>query len=139
MRTTIHSLIALAIVSACGSIAPSSSAAPTGASSTAIASSTTPAASAGSPAFSIPQDCRIVSSNRVDQIDEWLIDCGSSRNQSARATMDPTLTQQGWVSCGSGLASASWAKGATMIGVSEPADVTVGFRVRQGPKVSPCN
>jgi len=66
------------------------------------------------------------------------VDCGAARNRSARDTAGAALAQQGWTSCGSGLASATWSKGATMIGVSEPADAAVGFRITQRPKVDPC-
>jgi hypothetical protein len=139
MRSTIHLLTVLAIVSACGATVPTPTNTRESSSPTPSAPATTVAASAGPLAFALPQDCRVVNSIRVGQIDDWLIDCGSSRNRSARDTIGAALTQQGWLSCGFGLASAAWAKGATRIGVSEPADAAVGFRVTQSPTVSPCS
>jgi hypothetical protein len=136
MRSTIHLLTAMAIVSACGATVPT----PTNtreSSPTPSALATTAAASAGPLAFALPQDCRVVNSSRVGQIDDWLIDCGSSRNRSARDTIGAALTQQGWLSCGFGLASAAWTKGATRVGVSEPADAAVGFRMTQN--AGPCS
>ncbi len=47
------------------------------------------------------------------------VDCGSDANRNARGTLGPVFTQQGWTSCGAGLATATWTKGETTLTVSE--------------------
>ena len=80
----------------------------------------------------------VVESSHDGVKDEWLVDCGAARDRTARDTAGVALAQQGWTSCGSQLASASWSKGPTMVVVSEPADAAIGFRIAQRPKIDPC-
>ena len=80
-------------------------------------------ATAASPAptgFVLPQACAYVAAPVVgtDQTD-WKIDCGAPNNNNARGTFAPALTQQGWTSCGAGLAAAQWRKNDVMLSVSE--------------------
>lgn len=86
----------------------------------------------------LPSGCRQIGSSHIGDTDEYRIDCGMPRNASARDTLVPAFSAQGWSSCGSGLASGSWMKGDIMIVVSEAAEPSAGFRVSQGPKLSPC-
>lgn len=70
--------------------------------------------------FTLPAACAFVAAPVVtpDQTD-WAITCGSAKDRDIRGTLAPSLTQQGWTSCASGLASAQWRKGSVMLGVSE--------------------
>ena len=70
--------------------------------------------------FTLPQACAYVEPPIVgtDQTD-WSIDCGTANNSNARGTLGPSLAQQGWASCGSGLATAQWRKANVMVGVVE--------------------
>jgi hypothetical protein len=69
--------------------------------------------------FTLPQACAYVVPPAVstDQTD-WKIDCGAANN-NARGTLGPALTQQGWTSCGSGLATAQWRKNDVMLAIAE--------------------
>lgn len=49
----------------------------------------------------------------------WKIDCGAANNNNARGTFGPALAQQGWTSCGVGLAAAEWRKNDVMLAVVE--------------------
>jgi len=86
-----------------------------------VASGTVPATTAFPlpKGFVLPQACAYVVPPAVgpDQI-EWKVDCGSA-NDDARGTLGPALTQQGWVSCGSGLGAAQWRKNDVMLTVAE--------------------
>jgi hypothetical protein len=80
-------------------------------------------ATAASPAptgFVLPQACAFVVPPVVgaDQTD-WKIDCGAANNNNARGTLGPAFVQQGWTSCGAGLATEQWRKNDLMLGVSE--------------------
>jgi hypothetical protein len=80
-------------------------------------------ATAASPAptgFVLPAACAFVAAPVVsaDQTD-WMIDCGAANNNNARGTFGPALAQQGWTSCGAGLAAAQWRKNDVMLSVSE--------------------
>jgi len=86
-----------------------------------VASGTFPA-TAASPAptgFVLPQSCAFVAPPAVstDQTD-WKVDCGAANN-NARAALGPALMQQGWTSCGAGLASAQWRKNDVTLAVAE--------------------
>jgi len=78
--------------------------------------SVAPAAFTG---FVLPPGCAYVRPPALafDQSDR-LVDCGAAANRDARGTLAPAFTQQGWTSC-VGLATATWAKGATAISISE--------------------
>lgn len=69
--------------------------------------------------FVMPQACVFVAAPLVEALTTWGIDCGASANRDARGTLGLAFTQQGWSSCGVGLANATWMKGATRITVSE--------------------
>lgn len=107
-----------------------------------IAPGTFPATSA-SPAptgFTPPQACAYVAPPVIgaDQTD-WRIDCGA--DSDARGILGAALTQQGWRSCGGGLATARWRKNDVMLAVTEsslaPADYP---RLTQYARaVSPCS
>jgi hypothetical protein len=70
--------------------------------------------------FVLPAACAFVAPPVVnaDQTD-WKIDCGAANNNNARGTFGPALAQQGWTSCGAGLAAAQWRKNDVMLSVSE--------------------
>jgi hypothetical protein len=70
--------------------------------------------------FALPQSCIYIAPPVVgtDQ-KEWSIDCGATANRDARGTLAPVLTQQGWTSCGSVTATATWAKGTTRLLIVE--------------------
>lgn len=72
--------------------------------------------------FALPQSCAYVgqaTSEGGGLSVMWKVDCGAMANRSARATLAPALTQQGWISCGSGLASESWSKNTSRLAVAE--------------------
>jgi hypothetical protein len=50
---------------------------------------------------------------------DWWVDCGSASNGDARATLGRALMEQGWTSCGAGLASAQWRKNSVVLGIAE--------------------
>jgi hypothetical protein len=70
--------------------------------------------------FVLPQSCAYVVPPVVgaDQTD-WKVDCGAASNNNARGSLGPALAQQGWISCGAGLATEHWRKNQLMLGVSE--------------------
>lgn len=70
--------------------------------------------------FVLPTGCRYVGAPAftADSI-EWRFDCGSEGNRDARGALAPAFSQQGWTSCGPGLATASWISGAAMLTVVE--------------------
>lgn len=70
--------------------------------------------------FVLPAGCSYVGSPVVgtDQT-QWQFTCGSAADTNARGALAPAFTQQGWVSCGAGLANATWAKGTNRLIVSE--------------------
>lgn len=115
---------------------------PGGATGLFINSGTFPASSASPPptGFVIPQSCAYVVPPVVgaDQTD-WKIDCGAGNND-ARGVLGTALTQQGWTSCGSGLASAQWRKNNVMLAVAESSLVPGDYpRLTQFARViSPC-
>jgi len=69
--------------------------------------------------FVLPQACAFIVPPIVgaDQT-EWKVDCGAANN-NARGILGPALAQQGWTSCGAGLATERWRKNDVMLGVSE--------------------
>jgi hypothetical protein len=78
--------------------------------------------------FALPPGCGYVGSPTVGtaQID-WQFDCGEGANPAARATLSYSLTQQGWTNCSVVTASATWAKGALLLGISEGAGGVGGY------------
>lgn len=68
--------------------------------------------------FVPPQACAYVAAPAVgaDRTD-WQIDCGA--NNDARGILGAALAQQGWRSCGSGLATAQWRKNDVLLAVTE--------------------
>ena len=70
--------------------------------------------------FTLPQGCAFVGSpvSTADQT-EWKVDCGAAANRNARGTLGPAFAAQGWTSCGSGLATATWANSRFLLVVSE--------------------
>lgn len=71
---------------------------------------------------------------------EWKVDCGAANDRNARGTLGPALAQQGWTSCGAGLATAQWRKNDLMLGVAESSLATGDHpRLTQFARVmSPC-
>jgi hypothetical protein len=73
-------------------------------------------------AFALPQSCTYVGrpSSDADGVAVlWKVDCGTVRNRSIRGTLAPAFTQQGWVSCASGLATEVWRKDTSRLTVLE--------------------
>lgn len=108
-----------------------------------IAPETFPATRA-SPAptgFMLPQACAYVAPPTVgtDQT-AWQVDCGTASN-NARGILGAALSQQGWRSCASGLASAQWQKSEVMLAVSESSLAPGDYpRLTQYARVtSPCS
>jgi hypothetical protein len=72
--------------------------------------------------FALPQNCAYVGlpTSEGDGVSVvWKVDCGATANRSARATLAPALTQQGWTSCASGLASEIWRKSTSRLVIAE--------------------
>ena len=89
--------------------------------------------------FVIPQACAYVVPPVVGAVQtDWKVDCGAANN-NARGTLGAALTQQGWTSCGSGLASAQWRKNDVMLTVVE-SSLAVGDypRLTQSRVAPPC-
>jgi photosystem II stability/assembly factor-like uncharacterized protein len=80
----------------------------------------------------LPSGCRVLSTVLgTDQV-EWRVDCGAAMNASARGTLGPALSADGWRLCGSGLASATWSKTDSQLRISEGSGVPgEGFVVVQ--------
>lgn len=78
-------------------------------------------------AFTLPLGCAYLDQAVVgaDQ-STWTFDCGAA-SRDARGTLAYPLAQQGWTSCGVGLANASWAKGTARIGIAEGAGGPGGY------------
>jgi len=97
------------------------------------------AASAAPTGFVIPQACAYVVPPVVGAVQtEWRVDCGTANN-NARGTLGPALAQQGWTSCGSGLASAQWRKNEVMLSVSESSLAPGDYpRLAQSRVITPC-
>ena len=108
-----------------------------------VASGTVPATVAfpAPTGFVLPQACAYLVPPAVgaDQTD-WKVDCGSANN-NARGTLGPALTEQGWISCGSGLAAAQWRKNDVMLAVAESSLAPGDYpRISQFARVvSPCS
>jgi len=72
--------------------------------------------------FVLPQGCAYIGLPTADAEGlavSWKVDCGATANRNARGTLGPSFTQQGWVSCASGLASEIWRKDTSRLTVSE--------------------
>ncbi len=70
----------------------------------------------------LPQGCAYVGIPTTDRDGVsviWKVDCGATANRDARGTLGPAFTQQGWTSCGSGLASEIWRQDTSRLTVSE--------------------
>lgn len=108
-----------------------------------IASGTFPAtlASPAPTGFVPPQACAYVAAPVVtaDQTD-WRLDCGAANN-NARGILGQALAQQGWTSCGSGVATAQWRRNNVMLAVSESSLAPGDYpRLTQFARVtSPCS
>jgi hypothetical protein len=89
--------------------------------------------------FVIPQACAYVVPPVVGAAQtEWKVDCAATNN-NARGTLGAALTQQGWASCGSGLASAQWRKNDVMLTVSESSLAPGDYpRLAQSRVTPPC-
>ena len=72
--------------------------------------------------FVLPQGCAYIGLPTADAealAVSWKVDCGATANRNARGTLSPSFTQQGWVSCASGLASEIWRKDTSRLTVAE--------------------
>lgn len=72
--------------------------------------------------FTLPQSCAYVgqaTSENGGLAVVWKVDCGATANRGARAMLGPTLTQQDWTSCASGLATEIWRKDTSRLTVAE--------------------
>lgn len=89
----------------------------------------------------LPSGCRILSTVLgTDQL-QWRIDCGAAMNASARGSLAPALSADGWRLCGSGLGSATWSKAGSLLGIAEGSGVPgEGFVVslRSGGPLANC-
>jgi hypothetical protein len=101
-------------------------------------------ATSASPAptgFVLPQACAYVVPPVIsaDQTD-WKVDCGAANN-NARGTLGAALAQQGWASCGTGLATAHWRKNDVMLAIAESSLAPGDYpRLTQLARVvSPCS
>jgi hypothetical protein len=92
--------------------------------------------------FVIPQACAYVVPPVVGTVQtEWKVDCGAANNNNARGTLGPALTQQGWTSCGTGLATAQWRKNDVMLAIAESSLAPGDYpRITQFARVvAPCS
>jgi hypothetical protein len=87
----------------------------------------------------VPQACAYVVPPVVGTVQtEWKIDCAANNN-NARGTLGVALAQQGWTSCGGGLASAQWRRNDVMLTVSESSLAPGDYpRLSQSRVLSPC-
>ena len=72
--------------------------------------------------LALPQSCAYVGRPTADSDGVavlWKVDCGAVPNRSIRGTLAPAFTQQGWVSCASGLATEIWRKDTSRLTVIE--------------------
>lgn len=72
--------------------------------------------------LALPQGCAYVgppTSDAEGLAVSWKVDCGAAANRDARGMLGSAFTQQGWVSCGSGLANEIWRKDTSRLRVSE--------------------
>ena len=72
--------------------------------------------------FALPQNCAYVGQPTSDADGlsvVWKVDCGATANRNARGMLGPALTQQGWVSCGNGLATEIWTNANAQIVMAE--------------------
>ncbi|MDQ6858170.1 MAG: hypothetical protein M3Z65_04150 [Chloroflexota bacterium] len=72
--------------------------------------------------FALPQGCAFVGrpAAGTDGLSVvWKVDCGATANRSARGTLAPAFTAQGWTLCSSAVANALWRKGVLRLTVSE--------------------
>jgi len=72
--------------------------------------------------LALPQSCAYIARPTTDSDGVsvlWKVDCGAVPNRSIRGTLAPAFTQQGWVSCASGLATEIWRKDTSRLTVLE--------------------
>ncbi len=72
--------------------------------------------------FALAQGCTYIGTPTSDAealAVTWKVDCGATANRDARGMLRIAFTQQGWVSCASGLASEIWRKDTSRLTVSE--------------------
>jgi hypothetical protein len=72
--------------------------------------------------FALPVGCAFVGMPTADPdglVVSWRFDCGVDANRDARGTLTSAFQEQGWVSCGSGLANSVWRKDTALLTVSE--------------------
>ena len=72
--------------------------------------------------LALPKSCAYVgppTSDRDGLAVVWKVDCGPAPNRDIRGTLAPTFTQQGWLSCASGLATEIWRKDTSRLTVAE--------------------
>jgi len=92
--------------------------------------------------FVLPQACAYVVPPVVGVAQtDWKIDCGAANNNNARGSLGPALAQQGWISCGAGLATEQWRKENLMLSVVESSLAAGDYpRFSQPTRVgSPCS
>jgi hypothetical protein len=92
--------------------------------------------------FVLPQSCAYVVPPVVGVAQtDWRVDCGAANNNNARGSLGPALAQQGWISCGAGLATERWRKNDLMLSVSESSLAAGDYpRFSQPARVvSPCS
>lgn len=91
--------------------------------------------------FVLPQACAFVAPPVVGtDTTVWAVECGAQANRDARGTLGGAFMQQGWTSCGAGLATMSAKKNGVMLGVSESSLAPGDYpRLTQFARViSPC-
>lgn len=72
--------------------------------------------------FVLPPSCRYVGLPTVPENEPaviWKFDCGVSANRDARGALRAAFTQQGWISCASGLATEIWRKDLSRLTIAE--------------------
>ena len=76
--------------------------------------------SASPSGFPLPGGCSVVDGphERAAGFRVWSVDCATRKNE-ARGLFGAVLSANGWMSCGVGLAKASWVKGGVLLAVHE--------------------
>ncbi len=133
MRVTALLLIAILVLSGCGTPATSSAttASPIAASTSPSASPSLAASASLTPTdFVLPQNCSYVGNGTVDvtirTLTFWHFDCGAAPDFQAIEKLSPAFAQQGWTLCSPPMGKGVWAKGTVQTGVSQSA---IGYPV----------
>ncbi len=85
-----------------------------------VQGSAAPTPTGATSALALPANCRVVTGPTVQSGSTgWSFDCGSA-NPDAKATVKPTLVQQGWVSCGGAGGRDVYTKGNQTLYVEAP-------------------